>query len=67
MNSRVENILPFQTIADLVERAGARSVIAAAKTVGLLLDRQFSVGAYLHMTSSRQTGSGKLPLHSTTA
>ena len=28
------------TIADLVERAGARSVIAAAKTVGLLLDRQ---------------------------
>src|SRR5260221_8226156 len=33
------------TIADLVERAGARSVIAAAKTVGLLLDRQFSVVA----------------------
>ena len=33
------------TIAELVERAGARSVIAAAKTVGLLLDRQFSVGA----------------------
>jgi predicted AlkP superfamily pyrophosphatase or phosphodiesterase len=33
------------TIADLVERAGACSVIAAAKTVGLLLDRQFSVGA----------------------
>jgi arylsulfatase A-like enzyme len=33
------------TIADLVERAGARSVIAAAKTVGLLLDRQVSVGA----------------------
>src|SRR6266536_90053 len=33
------------TIADLVERAGARSVMAAAKTVGLLLDRQFSVGA----------------------
>jgi hypothetical protein len=27
------------TIADLVERAGARNVIAAAKTVGLLLDR----------------------------
>ena len=27
------------TIADLVQRAGARSVIAAAKTVGLLLDR----------------------------
>src|SRR5438094_994006 len=33
------------TIAALVERAGARSVMAAAKTVGLLLDRQFSVGA----------------------
>jgi arylsulfatase A-like enzyme len=31
------------TIADLVERAGARSVIAAAKTVGLLLDRQVGV------------------------
>jgi predicted AlkP superfamily pyrophosphatase or phosphodiesterase len=27
------------TIADLIARAGARSVIAAAKTVGLLLDR----------------------------
>jgi predicted AlkP superfamily pyrophosphatase or phosphodiesterase len=33
------------TIADLVERAGARSVIATAKTIGLLLDRQFSAGA----------------------
>src|SRR6476619_6832785 len=33
------------TIAELVERAGARSAIAAAKTVGLLLDRQFGVGA----------------------
>ena len=32
------------TIADLVERAGARSVTAAAKTVGLLLDRQVGVG-----------------------
>lgn len=28
------------TIAELVQRAGARSLIAAAKTVGLLLDRQ---------------------------
>src|SRR5215469_18229737 len=27
------------TIAELVQRAGARSVVAAAKTVGLLLDR----------------------------
>ena len=33
------------TIAELVERADARSAIAAAKTVGLLLDRQFDVGA----------------------
>ena len=31
------------TIAELVQRTGARSVIAAAKTVGLLLDRQFGV------------------------
>ncbi len=28
------------TIAELVQRAGGRSVVAAAKTVGLLLDRQ---------------------------
>ena len=34
------------TIADLVERAGARSVVATAKTVGLLLDRQSSAGAF---------------------
>src|SRR5258708_28426975 len=33
------------TIADLVEPAGARSVMPAAKSVGLLLDRQFNVGA----------------------
>src|SRR5262245_39293033 len=33
------------TIAELVERAGACSIIATAKTVGLLLDRQSSVGA----------------------
>jgi arylsulfatase A-like enzyme len=31
------------TIAELVQRTGDRSVIAAAKTVGLLLDRQFGV------------------------
>jgi arylsulfatase A-like enzyme len=30
------------TIAELVEKAGARSMIATAKTVGLLLDRQSS-------------------------
>ena len=33
------------TIADLAERAGARSVIAAAKTVGLLLDRHAANGS----------------------
>src|SRR5438270_13238182 len=33
------------TIAELVQRAGGRSVIATAKTVGLLLDRQAGVGA----------------------
>jgi len=31
------------TIPELVQRTGARSVIAAAKTVGLLLDRQIEV------------------------
>jgi arylsulfatase A-like enzyme len=31
------------TIAELVQRSGARSVVAAAKTVGLLLDRQLQV------------------------
>jgi arylsulfatase A-like enzyme len=31
------------TIAELVQGVGARSVVAAAKTVGLLLDRQFGV------------------------
>jgi arylsulfatase A-like enzyme len=33
------------TIAELVQRAGGRTVIASAKTVGLLLDRQADVGA----------------------
>jgi arylsulfatase A-like enzyme len=32
------------TIAELVQRAGGRTVIASAKTVGLLLDRQANVG-----------------------
>ena len=32
------------TIAELVQRAGGRTVIAAAKSVGLLLDRQPDVG-----------------------
>ena len=31
------------TIAELVQRSGARSVIASSKTVGLLLDRQLGV------------------------
>ena len=33
------------TIAELIQRAGGRSVIATAKTVGLLLDRNAGVGA----------------------
>ncbi len=33
------NYIAVPTIAELVQRAGARSLIAAAKTVGLLLDR----------------------------
>src|SRR5438094_2764543 len=32
------------TIAELVQRAGGRTVIASAKSVGLLLDRQVDVG-----------------------
>jgi arylsulfatase A-like enzyme len=32
------------TIAELVQRAGGRTVVASAKTVGLLLDRQWNVG-----------------------
>jgi arylsulfatase A-like enzyme len=31
------------TVAELLQAAGARSIVAAAKTVGLLLDRQFGV------------------------
>jgi arylsulfatase A-like enzyme len=36
--------ISFPTIAELVQRAGRRSVIAAAKTVGLLLDRHLGNG-----------------------
>jgi predicted AlkP superfamily pyrophosphatase or phosphodiesterase len=43
------------TIADLVERAGARSLIAAAKTVGLLLDRQFGVRGHPAAVNNRVT------------
>src|SRR5215472_8349741 len=35
--------LSAPTIAELVQRTGARSLIASAKTVGLLLDRQLPV------------------------
>jgi arylsulfatase A-like enzyme len=31
------------TVAELVQRAGARSLVASAKTVGLLLDRQLGI------------------------
>src|SRR5438128_3171332 len=41
------------TIAELVQRAGARSVIASAKTVGLLLDRQSGVRRDVGDLSSR--------------
>jgi hypothetical protein len=55
------------TIAELVERAGGRSVIAAAKTVGLLLDRQLSVGALSAHDGIPSDGKRKLLLRSTTA
>ena len=35
--------ISFPTIAELVQKAGERTAIAATKTVGLLLDRQFGV------------------------
>src|SRR5262249_37217665 len=41
------------TIAELVQRAGGRSVIASAKTVGLLLDRQWGVRRDVGDLSSR--------------
>jgi arylsulfatase A-like enzyme len=41
------------TIAKLVQRAGARSLIASAKTVGLLLDRQLGVLREVSASSSR--------------
>jgi arylsulfatase A-like enzyme len=42
------------TITELIQRAGGRSVIASAKTVGLLLDRQF--GVRRHVDAFRKTG-----------
>ncbi len=43
------------TIAELVEGAGARSIVAAAKTVGLLLDRQFGVRRDVAASPNRVT------------
>ena len=42
------------TIAELVQRAGGRTVMTSAKTVGLLLDRQF--GVRRHVGAFRKTG-----------
>ena len=44
------------TIAELTQRAGARSLVASAKTVGFLLDRQFGVRREIGDLSS---GDGK--------
>jgi len=56
------------TIADLVERAGAHSVMAAAKECRPFCWIDNSASAlYLHTTASRQTGRGKLLRRSTTA
>jgi arylsulfatase A-like enzyme len=44
----------FPTIAELVQRAGGRTVIATAKTVGLLLDRHAKVAWASQPTSHRQ-------------
>lgn len=43
----------FPTIAELVQRAGERTVIATAKTVGLLLDRHAKVAWASQPTSHR--------------
>jgi arylsulfatase A-like enzyme len=43
------------TIAELVQRAGARSVVAAAKTVGLLLDRQIRAQRDIGGSSARDS------------
>jgi arylsulfatase A-like enzyme len=43
------------TIAQFVQRAGARSLIASAKTVGLLLDRQLGVRRNVGDLSNRNT------------
>ncbi len=43
------------TIAELVQGVGARSVVAASKTVGLLLDRQFGVPRDVAALNNRVT------------
>jgi len=45
--------VPVPTIAELVQHAGGRSKIASAKTVGLLLDRQFGVRQNIKDLSGR--------------
>src|SRR4029077_5276944 len=46
------------TIAELVQRAGARSLIAAAKTVGLLLDRNVGHASGLPSTVNASSPTG---------
>jgi arylsulfatase A-like enzyme len=54
------NYISAPTVAELVQRAGARSVIASAKTVGLLLDRQWGarreVGDLSRQDGKQQNG-----------
>ena len=45
--------VPVPTIAELVRHAGGRSIIASAKTVGLLLDRQFGIRQNIDDLSGR--------------
>jgi arylsulfatase A-like enzyme len=43
------------TLAELLQEAGARSVVAAAKTVGLLLDRQLAIRQGVSALSARES------------
>jgi predicted AlkP superfamily pyrophosphatase or phosphodiesterase len=55
--------ISFPTIAELVQRAGGRSIVATAKTVGLLLDRQVKVGHASGLPSAvNASGTHALPL-----
>jgi arylsulfatase A-like enzyme len=51
--------ISFPTIAELIQRAGGRTVIAAAKTVGLLLDRHPFDSAALRSGRVVDHGRGK--------